>query len=93
MQFIKHNLGQLSGGEIAEVTITNPAYVRLLDSHNFLMYRSGRRFKYTGGHYKESPVQIEIPHPGQWYVAVDLAGYAGEVGSDIRILQDAAVSS
>ena len=63
MQFIKHDLGQLSGGETAEVMITNAANVRLLDSHNFLMYRSGRRHKYHGGHYKRSPVRFEIPAP------------------------------
>lgn len=93
MQFIKHDLGQLSGGEIAEVTITNAANVRLLDSDNFLKYRSGQRHKYMGGHYKQSPVQFQIPRAGHWYVAVDLGGYAGEVTSDFSILEDAAVSS
>ncbi len=42
MQFIKHDLGPLSGGEIVEVTITNAANVRLLDSENFRKYRYGR---------------------------------------------------
>jgi len=92
MQFIKHDLGQLSGGDIIEVTITGAAYVRLLDSHNFLMYRSGRRFKYTGGHFKSSPVRLEIPNAGHWFVAVDLAGYAGEVGSSARVLSGETVS-
>ena len=86
MQFIKHDLGQLSGGEIAEVTITNAANVRLLDSHNFLMYRSGRRHKYSGRHDQQSPVRFAIPRPGRWYVVVDLGGYAGEVGSSTRVL-------
>jgi len=93
MQFIKHDLGHLSGSETVEVTITNAANVRLLDSHNFIMYRSGRRFEYTGGHYKQSPVRFEIPCSGHWYVAVDLAGYAGEVGSSARVLSGETVSS
>ncbi len=92
MQFIKHDLGQLSGGEIAEVSITNAANVRLLDSDNFLKYRSGRRHKYIGGHYKHSPVQFEIPRAGHWYVVVDLGGYPGEVGSDCRVLSGEALS-
>ena len=92
MQFIKHDLGQLSGGETVEVTITNAANVRLLDSHNFLLYRSGHRHKYNGGHYKESPVCFEIPRFGHWYVVVDLGGYAGEVGSSAQILSGEAVS-
>ncbi len=92
MQFIKHDLGQLSGGEIAEITITSAANVRLLDSHNFLMYRSGQRHKYNGGHYKESPVRFKIPRAGHWYVVVDLGGYAGEVGSYVRVVSGEAVS-
>ncbi len=92
MQFIKHDLGQLSGGETAEVTITNAANVRLLNSDNFLKYRSGRPHRYNGGHYKESPVRFKIPRAGHWYVVVDLGGYAGEVGSSIRVLSAEAVS-
>ena len=92
MQFIKHDLGQLSGGEIAEVTITSAANVRLLDSHNFILYRSGRRFKYTGGRYKQSPIRFDSPHAGHWYVVVDLGGYAGEVGSSIHVLAGETVS-
>lgn len=92
MQFIKHDLGQLSGGEIVEVTLTSPAYVRLMDSGNFRNYRSGQRHKSFGGHYKSSPVRLEIPNPGHWFVAVDLAGYAGKVASSIRLLSGEAAS-
>ena len=92
MQFIKHDLGQLSGGEIAEITLTNAANVRLLDSQNFRRYRYGHRHKYNGGHYKESPVCFEIPRAGHWYVVVDLGGYAGEVGSSARVLSGEAMS-
>ena len=92
MQFIKHDLGQLSGGEIAEIDISNAANVRLLDSDNFLKYRSGRPHRYTGGHQKCSPVRFEIPAAGHWYVVVDLGGYAGEVGSSARVLSGETVS-
>ncbi len=92
MQFIKHDLGDLTGGEIAEVTISNAANVRLLDSDNFWKYKYGQRHKYNGGHYKSSPVRFEIPRAGHWYVVVDLGGYAGEVGSSIRVLSAEAVS-
>lgn len=92
MQFIKHDLGQLSGGEVAEVTITSAANVRLLDSGNFLKYRSGQRHSYIGGHAKQSPVRLEIPRAGHWYIVVDLGGYAGEVGASIRVLAGETVS-
>ncbi|MCY3832239.1 MAG: DUF1883 domain-containing protein [Chloroflexi bacterium] len=92
MQFIKHDLGQMSGGEIVEVSLTGAAYVRLMGSANFRFYRSGRRHKSHGGHFKTSPVRLKIPYPGHWLVAVDLAGYAGEVGSSARVLSGAAIS-
>ena len=88
MQFIKHDLGMLSSGALVEITISDAAYVRLLDSHNFLMYRSGRRFKQTGGRYENSPVRFEIPQTDRWYVAVDLAGYPGAVESSARVLSE-----
>ena len=71
MQFIKHDLGQLSGGEIAEISITNAANVRLLDRDNFLKYRSGQGHKYNGGHYEESPVRFEIPRASSCESASD----------------------
>ena len=92
MQFIKHDLGQLMGSEIVEITLTSVAYVRLMDSDNFLLYRSGRLHKSYSGHYKSSPVLLNIPNPGHWYVAVDLAGYPGKVGSSARVLSGEAVS-
>lgn len=92
MQFIKHDLGQMNGGEIVEVTLTSAAYVRLMDSFNFRNYRSGQRHKSYGGHYRSSPVRLEIPNPWHWFVAVDLAGYAGRVGSSARVLSGETVS-
>jgi len=86
MQFLKHDLGIRSGGEVAEVKLTKAANVRLLDSSNFQNYRSGRRHRYFGGYVNRSPVRLQIPNHGHWYVVVDLGGYAGRVGSSVRVL-------
>ncbi|MCY4020084.1 MAG: DUF1883 domain-containing protein [Chloroflexi bacterium] len=87
MKFVKHDLGQRSGGEIVEVILKgNAANVRLMDSSNFQYFRSGRRHQYIGGHAKRSPVRLQIPRPGHWYVTVDLGGYKGEVSSNVRML-------
>ena len=86
MQFIKHDLGQRTSGEIVEVTLSNAANVRLMDSSNFQNYRNGRRHRYYGGHVKHSPFRLKIPNSGHWYVAVDLGGYSGRVGSSVRVL-------
>ncbi len=86
MQFIKHDLGNRSGGEIVEVTLSAAANVRLMDNSNFQSYRSGRRHRYHGGYAKKSPVRLQIPRSGHWYVTVDLGGYSGKVSSSARIL-------
>ncbi len=87
MQFIKHDLGHREGGEIVEVILKgNAANVRLMDSSNFQSYRSGRRHRYFGGHAKKSPVRLQIPNAGHWYVTVDMGGYVGRVESSARIL-------
>ena len=87
MQFIKHDLGHRTGGEIVEVILKgNAANVRLMDSSDFQNYRSGRRHSYIGGHAKRSPVRLQIPRSGHWYVAVDMGGYKGKVSSSVRML-------
>ncbi len=93
MQFIKHDLGHLSGSETVEVSITSAANVRLLDSDNLRKYRYGRVPSFDGGHYDESPVVFEIPRSGHWYVVVDLGGRAGEITSSFRVISKEAVAS
>ena len=87
MKFVHHDLGNRSGGEIVEITLSgNAANVRLMDSSNFSSYKGGRRHKYTGGLAKKSPVRLRIPHSGHWHVAVDLIGLGGSVRSSARII-------
>ena len=87
MRFIHHDLGNLHGGVIVEVTLKgSAANVRLLDSSNFNNYKAGRRHRFYGGHAKKSPVRLQIPHAGRWHVAVDFGGYAGQVRSSAQVL-------
>ncbi len=62
------------------------ANVRLLDSSNFQSFRSARRNRYIGGHATRSPVRLQVPHSGHWYVTVDLGGHSGSVRSGVRVL-------
>lgn len=87
MQFIQHDLGYRQGGEIVEITLSgNAANVRLMDSSNFSSYRAGRPHRGIGGLAQRSPVRLQIPHGGHWYVAVDMQGLSGSVRSSARIL-------
>jgi hypothetical protein len=87
MQFIHHDLGHRRGGEIVEITLSgNAANVRLMDSSNYNNYKNGRQHRYVGGLAKRSPVRLQIPHSGNWYVTVDMQGLRGSVRSSARIL-------
>lgn len=88
MQFVHHDLGSLSGGEIVEITLRgNAANVQLMDSSNFSTYKRGRGgHRYLGGHATKSPVRLQVPRSGHWHVAVDLGGYSGRISSSAKIL-------
>lgn len=100
-QYAYHDLGYRQRGEIVEVTLSgNAANVRLMDSSNFQSYKNGRDHRCIGGLAQRSPVHLQIPHSGHWYVAVDLIGLSGTVRSSARVLpsalppiQDAPLSS
>ena len=48
-QFIKYDLGALSGGEVVTVTLRERANVRLIDSNNLTLYERGQQFRCLGG--------------------------------------------
>lgn len=87
MKFNYYDLGQLKRGQIVEVTLHgNAANVRLMDSSNFQSYKNGRNHRYYGGLAKSSPVRLQVPSSGRWYVTVDMQGLRGSVRTSVRTL-------
>lgn len=89
MQFIHNDLGQRVRGEIVEVTLTNGANVRLMDSSNFSNYKNGRAHRYQGGLAKVSPLRLAIPSSGRWHLAIDMQGLRGSTRASVRVLPGA----
>jgi hypothetical protein len=79
--------------DVIEVTLDHPANVQLMDSDNYENYRSGRPFRYYGGHATKSPVRLVPPHYGTWHIVVDLGGGVGTVRASVRVLSGAEVRS
>ncbi len=52
------------------VELEHAADVFLVDSVNYNRFKSGKDFKYFGGHYKKSPVTITVSGSGRWYLIV-----------------------
>ena len=87
MNFQQYNLGHQKRGAIVEVTLSgSAANVRLVDSANLQKYRSGRRHQYHGGLIRRSPVRLQVPRTGIWYVSVDLQGLRGQARSSVRVI-------
>jgi hypothetical protein len=72
------------------VTLNHAANVQLLDDVNFSSYRCGRSFRYTGGHYRQSPVVLRPPHHAHCHVVIDLGGGSAYVRASIRLAKDVA---
>jgi hypothetical protein len=86
LNFLQFDLGNRQRGEIVEVTLTNGADVRLMTSSEFSNYKNGRSHRYIGGLAKQSPVRLQIPNSGHWYVAVDMQGLRGSTHASVRTL-------
>ena len=86
MQFILHDIGYRSRGELVEITLSSAANVRLMDNSNLCSYENGGQHYYYGGLMNRSPVHLQIPSSGHWYVVVEMPGLDGSVRSFVRVL-------
>jgi hypothetical protein len=84
MQFLHWEVDAVDG-TVVRVELDAQANVMLMDSSNFSSYRSGRQFRYFGGHAKRSPVVLSAPHAGHWHVVVDMGGYGGRVNASVSV--------
>lgn len=90
MNFTKYDLRNKKRGDVVEITLQgSAANVRLMNSSNFQSYRNGRRHSYIGGLVKKSPIRLQIPNSGHWYVTVDMQGLRGTTRSSIRMMPNA----
>lgn len=84
--FVKYDLGRLDAGSTVEISLAHRANVHLLDTPNFSRYRSGRDFHAIGGEALRSPLHLQTPTTGHWYVVMDLGGATGRIESSVRVL-------
>lgn len=88
-KFLHSDIGLRSRGDVLEVTLTNGANVRLLDSSNLAKYKRGQAHRYTGGLATKSPVRIPIPSAGHWHAVVDMQGLRGSTRASFRVITGA----
>lgn len=81
------DLRHQKAGALVRVTLTgSEANVRLLDSSNYHAFKNGRDVRGIGGLVRRSPVDIEIPRTGHWYLVVDYGGRMGQGTAGVEVL-------
>ncbi len=56
-----------------------------MDSHNFSLYQRGQRCRFHGGQVLRSPIQLQVPAAGHWYVVLDYNGGSGSIHSSVTV--------
>lgn len=86
MNYLKFPLGTVGPGTVVEVTLSGvESDVFLVDTANLAVLQRGGQFRYTGGHYKSSPVRLGVSHHADW-TAVVVPGAGGTVRASVRTL-------
>jgi hypothetical protein len=87
MEFNYWDLGQRPAGAIVQVTLSgDSANVRLFDSANYSAFKAGSSARGYGGHTTRSPVRLQIPSSGHWYVVIDYGGLPGRGRAGVQVL-------
>ena len=71
MNFI-HSREYLSGGDTVVVKVSHKCNVKLMTDREFDKYKNGFKHEFVGGFYTKSPIELTVPHVGNWNVAIDL---------------------
>jgi hypothetical protein len=86
MNYLKFPLNYQNSWSIAIVNLDGvESDVFLLDSANLSNFERGAEFRYTGGHYKQSPVRLRVPASGTWTVIV-VPGLGGSVNASVEVV-------
>ena len=84
MDFLYFDLNYLKQNDIVEAIIEGTeCNVILLNSVNFSNYKNNREYHYYGGHCKQSPAVITIPHDDHWYLVID----SGNVKVSVSVIE------
>ena len=90
MHHYKWDLGHQSTGTVVRVDLEGTeANVKLMDSSNYRQYGADKQHRFYGGHYRSSPIMLQVPSAGYWFVTVDYGGYQGHGRASVQVLTNA----
>lgn len=75
MNYLHFDVGNQQAGTVVQASLRgSESDVFLVDSANFSKFKRGQSFRYTGGHYDQSPITLQVPHTGHWTAIVIPSG-------------------
>ncbi len=78
MEHLWFDLGGCAGGTQLVVQLRgSSARVCLMDAEEYRAYLDGSEYEYHGGFFNVSPIVLEVPYDGDWYLVVD--SYHGRI--------------
>lgn len=80
----------LSTGDTVEVRIDQPTNVRLMDAHNYQLYRRPAPYRAVGGGFTAGLARLAAPTTGRWVLVLDLGGRAGTIRHSNAVIRRAA---
>lgn len=79
MEHLLTEIGWCAGGAYFELELRgSTARVCLMDADNYQAYLDGNEYDlFYGVFWESSPVMVEVPHDGFWYLVID--SYPGKI--------------
>jgi hypothetical protein len=72
LEHLWREIGSCAGGAQFELELRgSTARVCLMDADNYQAYLDEDEYEFHGGFWESSPVGLEIPYDGYWYLVID----------------------
>ena len=85
MKFWFHDVGVIEQGKILEVTLDQPAHVRVMDKDNYAFFKNRQSYSSIVSNVTNSPYRVKLPRTAHWFVVIDRDGEPGAVTSSVKL--------
>ncbi|MCA1378882.1 MULTISPECIES: DUF1883 domain-containing protein [unclassified Bradyrhizobium] len=82
-----HAREYLSSGDVVVVECSHQCNVIVMDDSNYSLYRTGRQYRYYGGHFTHFPARVSVPGDGHWNTVIDLGGGRANIRYNIGYIK------
>ncbi|MEU9686768.1 DUF1883 domain-containing protein [Amycolatopsis japonica] len=78
MEYFGEEIGSCAGGAYFTLELRGSrARILLMDAENYQAYLDEEEYDFYGGFWESSPVTLDVPYDGFWYLVID--SYRGRI--------------